>query len=130
MLLGRHSNILNVTVLQELLHDATLHDVTDQKQGSILLEVAFGLEIVQEFLEPTLLSLTQSVHFVHQDCPSIGCRWMNERRDTLFRQQREDCLTKRGSCAGMRGVKFLNPVFGDLTDSVDHGGFADPWTPN
>uniref|UniRef100_A0A6C0DGN4 Uncharacterized protein n=1 Tax=viral metagenome TaxID=1070528 RepID=A0A6C0DGN4_9ZZZZ len=77
MLLVRHSNILDKAVLQELLHHTALHDVTDQEQGGILLEVAFRLEVIQEFLESPLLSLAQPVHFIHQNGSTIGCRRMN-----------------------------------------------------
>uniref|UniRef100_A0A6C0DH20 Uncharacterized protein n=1 Tax=viral metagenome TaxID=1070528 RepID=A0A6C0DH20_9ZZZZ len=28
----------------------------------------------------------------------------------------------------MGGIEFLDPVPGNLTDSINHSGFADPWT--
>ena len=56
-LLLRHGYMMDEAVLQELLHDATLHDITNKKKGRISLEGPLGLEVLQELLETPLLSL-------------------------------------------------------------------------
>jgi hypothetical protein len=50
--------MMDKAVLQELLHNAALHDITDKEQGRIGLEGPLRLEVLQELLETPLLSLT------------------------------------------------------------------------
>ena len=56
-LLLRHGHVMDKAVLQELLHDAAFHDITNKKKGRISLEGPLGLEVLQELLETPLLSL-------------------------------------------------------------------------
>jgi hypothetical protein len=49
--------MMDQAVLQELLHHTPLHDVTNKKKRRIVLKGPLGLEILQQLLEPPLLSL-------------------------------------------------------------------------
>jgi len=123
-----HSDGTDEAVFEELLHDPALHDVTNEKEGGVLLEVPFRLEIVEEFLEAALLALGQAVHLVEQNGPAVGGGGMDELADTGFRQKGENGLAEGTAGAGMARIELLEPVGLLFTDAVGHGGFADAGT--
>jgi hypothetical protein len=109
-------------VLQELLHYTALHYVTNKKEGSIILEGSLGFEIIQEFLEAAFLSLAEPVHFIQENRSAIGCGRMDKGGDAGLHKEGKNCLTKRGSCSCMRGVKFLDPELGGFAGAIHHRG--------
>ena len=49
---------------------------------------------------------------------------MNERGDAGLRQEGQNGLSEGAAGACVAGIELLNPVFGELSDTVDHGRLA------
>jgi len=126
--LGGHSDGTDEAVFEELLHDPALHDVANEKEGGVLLEVPFGLEIVEEFLEAALLALREAVHLVEQNGPAVGGGRVDEFADAGFCQKGQNGLAEGTAGAGVARIELLEPVALLLADAIGHGRLADAGT--